>query len=84
MVQSKLDICGGGAVYLVFSPPNDGKAKAYGQTNTEIELGHNVRLYFARDCNRGPASYAAWPLLGKRIAFTTDLGGAGCGCNVAV
>ena len=68
--------------YLVFSPPNTGKASV--DASGRVEMQHNARAYLSRDCTRTPASYVAWSLVGKRLAFTADLAGAGCGCNVAV
>lgn len=45
------------------------------------------RTYFASSCTTGSydnKAYEAIPLLGKTVQYTVDLGGAGCGCNVAV
>jgi len=45
-----------------------------------------ARGYFAEGCSAGSYTheqYAALSLLGKRMQFTTDLSGAGCGCNAA-
>lgn len=71
-------------IYLVFSPPNTGTAKATASVDATIELKHNARLYLARECSLSPSAYVAWPLVGRRLSFTIDLGNAGCGCNVAV
>ena len=69
-------------LYLVFSPTAPGSVRT--STSGQILLGHNVRMYLARECALTPQAYAAWSLVGKSFAFTMDLGGAGCGCNVAV
>jgi hypothetical protein len=48
------------------------------------ELG--ARACFAEDCTPGVynnTQYARSNLLGKTLRFSTDLTGAGCGCNVA-
>lgn len=45
------------------------------------------RSYFADACRPGEynnTDYAAVPLLGRSITFTTNLAEAGCGCNVAL
>ena len=44
------------------------------------------RAYFADKCKAGVFNnedYLALNLLGKTMSFTTDLSGAGCGCNAA-
>jgi len=44
------------------------------------------RAYFADKCKAGHFSnedYLALTLLGKTISFSTDISGAGCGCNAA-
>merc|ERR550532_689242 len=45
------------------------------------------RAYFASDCTAGVynnAQYLALDLRGKTLTYTTDLSGAGCGCNAAL
>jgi len=45
------------------------------------------RTYFSESCSDGPfdyQKYSAIPLLGKKLRWTTDLAGAGCGCNAAL
>mmetsp|Transcript_10431 Transcript_10431/g.29473 ORF Transcript_10431/g.29473 Transcript_10431/m.29473 type:complete len:401 (-) Transcript_10431:62-1264(-) len=46
------------------------------------------RSYFGSACTSGAGyahtDYAAVQLLGRRLRFTVDLSGAGCGCNVAL
>lgn len=44
------------------------------------------RAYFAGACSEGQfnhTSYSSMKLLGKRLRYTTDISGAGCGCNAA-
>lgn len=45
------------------------------------------RTYFTHNClgtEGEPLEYMSMKLLGKRIQYTTDLSGAGCGCNAAL
>jgi len=45
------------------------------------------RTYFGTSCQEGPydqTSYLPLQLLGKRISWTTDVSGTGCGCNAAM
>jgi len=45
------------------------------------------RAYLADQCVNGTYSntdYSAFPLLGKRFVYTTDVSQAGCGCNAAL
>jgi len=52
-----------------------------------ITPGMKGRTYFAESCTNGtysPSQYAAIPLLGKTMRWTTDMAGAGCGCNAAL
>jgi len=44
------------------------------------------RAYFADACSEGAydrSQYLALKLLGKRLRYTTDVSGTGCGCNAA-
>jgi len=58
-----------------------------------LPKGHRItphkgsRVYFADRCNAGRYNnthYLAVKLLGKKMSYTVDLAGAGCGCNVAM
>jgi len=45
------------------------------------------RSYWASKCAAGdyePSEYVALSLLGRRLRYTTDISGAGCGCNAAL
>jgi len=45
-----------------------------------------ARSYWATKCEAGdyePSEYVALHLLGRRLRYTTDISGAGCGCNAA-
>mmetsp|Transcript_775 Transcript_775/g.1922 ORF Transcript_775/g.1922 Transcript_775/m.1922 type:complete len:634 (-) Transcript_775:85-1986(-) len=45
------------------------------------------RTYFAEQCTAGKfdnTQYLALDLLGKTLRYTTDMSGAGCGCNAAL
>jgi hypothetical protein len=47
----------------------------------------NSRAYFAETCTAGEydhKQYLKLDLLGKTMRYTTDLSGAGCGCNAAL
>merc|ERR1719356_1285396 len=53
----------------------------------ELTANMGSRAYFAERCNAGTYSnedYLALNLLGKTLRYTTDLSGAGCGCNGAM
>jgi hypothetical protein len=52
--------------------------------NTVIAKKSYARIYFAESCSPGPYDnneYLSMFLLGKRMSWTVDLNGAGCGCN---
>lgn len=69
----------------------DGKGGAGGHTVTvdgrnTVRLGYDSRVYWADVCHAGyynNTGYTGINFLGKRLEFTVDLAGAGCGCNVA-
>lgn len=47
----------------------------------------NARVYFSDSCTQGSydhTKYSGVQLLGKTFKFTTDISGAGCGCNAAL
>jgi len=47
----------------------------------------DARVYFSDSCTEGSydhTKYWGLKLLGRTLKFTTDLSGAGCGCNVAL
>mmetsp|Transcript_105525 Transcript_105525/g.328932 ORF Transcript_105525/g.328932 Transcript_105525/m.328932 type:complete len:325 (-) Transcript_105525:74-1048(-) len=49
--------------------------------------GMKGRTYFAESCANGTYDhnrYTTMPLLGKTLRYTTDISGAGCGCNAAL
>jgi len=70
-----------------------GWATAEGPVETVVDHGQSVtvrlgsRAYFASTCTAGTydnAQYLALDLRGKTFKYTTDLSGAGCGCNAAL
>ncbi|CAK0840691.1 unnamed protein product [Prorocentrum cordatum] len=51
-----------------------------------LEAHMDARAYFANACTPGKydnTQYVALNLLGKAMRYTTDVSGAGCGCNAA-
>jgi len=55
--------------------------------NGAVVPGMKGRTYFGDSCADGaysPRRYATFPFLGKSLKWTTDLSGAGCGCNAAL
>merc|ERR550525_480647 len=73
----------GGSVDLISG--NRWANKSSLDERTVIARGMGGRIYFAESCSRGDydnSEYLALQLLGKRISYTTDMSGAGCGCNV--
>lgn len=53
----------------------------------ELRSHMEARAYFASSCTAGTydnTEYLALNLLGKTLQYTTDLSGAGCGCNAAL
>jgi len=52
-----------------------------------VTTSMDARAYFASACTNGVYSneqYLAMKLLGKEFRYTSDLSGAGCGCNAAL
>jgi len=52
-----------------------------------VTTSMDARAYFAAECTKGVYSneqYLAMKLLGKELRYTSDLSGAGCGCNAAL
>jgi len=53
----------------------------------DITVHMDGRAYFADACTAGSYDhnqYLALPLLGRKLVYTIDLSGAGCGCNAAM
>ncbi|CAK0849292.1 unnamed protein product [Prorocentrum cordatum] len=81
----KVDVAGEAAVSVV---PAGWKSPVGGEVELDRHAGAVVphlggRAYFADDCVPGEydnEQYTALELLGKRLKFTVDIGGAGCGC----
>lgn len=84
-----VDVSGYGPVYLVnayWNVPND-RAGFVTVDDGKVRPFLKGRTYFANTCNVGSynhSDYIALKLLGKRLRYTSDLSGAGCGCNAAV
>jgi len=66
-----------------------------GQDVGSLEIGADgsvvahmdARVYFSDSCTEGSydhTKYLGLKLLGKTLKFTTDISGAGCGCNAAL
>lgn len=84
-----LPISGGMPVSLVGATWN-----VPGDLANQLELNSDLvvarlksRAYFADACSEGAyvhEQYRGMPLLGRTLRYTTNLAGAGCGCNAAV
>jgi len=64
-----------------------GRAKLEVHGNQRITTRMGGRAYFAATCQPGVYDhnqYLALDLRGKTLKYTTDLSGAGCGCNAAL
>lgn len=75
-------------VHVVVNPQTDTGASCSPVQVTEGVIAPDLggRAYFSKWCTAGVFDadmYLVVPLLGKTVQFTVDLGGAGCGCNVA-
>mmetsp|Transcript_63466 Transcript_63466/g.125540 ORF Transcript_63466/g.125540 Transcript_63466/m.125540 type:complete len:759 (-) Transcript_63466:122-2398(-) len=83
-----IQLGGHGAVSMIPTGWGDPNAAALGVSGSaELTASMGSRAYFAERCNAGTYSnedYLALNLLGKTLRYTTDLSGAGCGCNAAM
>mmetsp|Transcript_136842 Transcript_136842/g.266170 ORF Transcript_136842/g.266170 Transcript_136842/m.266170 type:complete len:772 (+) Transcript_136842:48-2363(+) len=83
-----IQLGGHGAVSMIPTGWGDPNAAALGVSGSaELTASMGSRAYFAEQCNAGTYSnedYLALNLLGKTLRYTTDLSGAGCGCNAAM
>jgi len=83
-----IQLGGHGAVSMIPTGWGDPKAAMLGISGSgELMANMGSRAYFAERCSAGTYSnedYLALNLLGKTMRYTTDLSGAGCGCNAAM
>lgn len=86
----QVDISGFGKVWLTSAHWNV-PAQAAGSMEVLDHSGIQARMsgrgYLSETCVEGEYShdrYLALKLLGRRIQYTTDISGAGCGCNAAL
>lgn len=85
----KISMHGFGSVHLLnarWNVPGEsaGPVHVYGN---HVKPSLKGRTYFSKNCNHGkydPENYISLRLLGKRFSYTSDVSGAGCGCNAAV
>lgn len=85
----KISVRGFGGVHLLnarWNVPGEsaGPVHVYG---SHVKPSLKGRTYFTTNCNGGkydPENYVSLQLLGKRFSYTSDVSGAGCGCNAAV
>jgi len=81
-------MAGHGTVSMIPTGWGDPNAAMLGVSgNGELVTNMGARAYFAERCNAGKYSnedYLAMNLLGKTLRYTTDMSGAGCGCNAAM
>jgi len=83
------EVAGQGSVSLVnakWNVPGDKAGKVKVEDGSKLAPYMKGRSYFADTCTEGSFSnehYVAWKLLGKTLTYTTDMSGAGCGCNAA-
>jgi len=88
----KFNFDGAGILELLPTGWHDEKAGGSSQAVEVDKDGKQIiqmdgRAYFAETCTAGDYSnehYQALNLLGKRMRYTTDISGAGCGCNAAM
>jgi len=83
------EVAGMGTVHLINAEgntPGDAASNPWIE-DSKINLASQARAYWGSACNpQGGYSqedYLDVPLLNRRLQYTTDLSGAGCGCNTA-
>eukprot|EP00408_Alexandrium_pacificum_P042168 CAMPEP_0171237666 /NCGR_PEP_ID=MMETSP0790-20130122/43082_1 /TAXON_ID=2925 /ORGANISM="Alexandrium catenella, Strain OF101" /LENGTH=326 /DNA_ID=CAMNT_0011704021 /DNA_START=77 /DNA_END=1057 /DNA_ORIENTATION=+ len=84
-----IDVKGHGRVELI-----NAKWNVPGEPAGPVDLvggavmpGMKGRTYFGKSCNNdtySPGRYEVLPFMGKSLRWTTDMAGAGCGCNAAL
>lgn len=85
-----LGVLGYGSVALTntaFDTPGEPATIVEAKDGTTVVAHMGGRAYFSESCSTGqydPSRYVAVNLLGKTLSYTTDVSGAGCGCNAAL
>lgn len=85
-----VNVAGFGQVELVnamYNVPGDPAGKVEVDAERSVVPHMRGRTYFGNSCIDGHYhndAYAAFRLLGKKLRYSTDLSGAGCGCNAAL
>lgn len=72
---------------LVEEHPKEKQGMAQVRLGSEVVAPMMARTYFANVCSANQYdrnNYVALNLLGKSFKYTTDISGAGCGCNAAL
>jgi len=69
-----------------WNKPGRPAGKVEVSSNKSVIVYKKGRTYFANTCGPGYNNdhYVKWKLLGKKLTYTTDVSGAGCGCNAAL
>merc|ERR1719189_569046 len=67
--------------------PGEGAGKTEVKDLSSVVAHMDARIYFSDKCTNGSYSnerYQGLKLLGRTLKFSTDISGAGCGCNAAL
>merc|ERR1719253_2123431 len=78
---------GYGQVQLIPHGWADGSEALMSVSGSDMTVQMGGRGYFADTCTAGqytPDMYMGAPLLGRRMRYSVDLSGLGCGCNAAM